>query len=173
MGLDPDRLLRLLLAQRGMLIGYIHAIVRDPHLAEDIFQDVSLIVMRKGGVLESEAAFPGWIRKTARFEAMNALRKYRKGTAALDDGLLDTLEGHWEAADAAEPRREVEALQKCIETLTPKVRKLVELRYRENLVGEKLAETLAQPLNTVYVALSRAHRRLGDCVRARLAGGTG
>lgn len=169
MALDPDRLLRLLLAQRAMVIGYILAIVRDRHLAEDIFQEVSLIVMRKAEAIPTEEAFPGWIRKAARFEAMNALRKAKRGATPLDDAVLDALEPHWDAADGTEPRREVEALRKCIETLTPKVRRLVDLRYRENLSGEKLAETLAQPLNTIYVALTRAHKKLGECVRARLA----
>ncbi|MCI0683318.1 MAG: hypothetical protein L0Y71_14540, partial [Gemmataceae bacterium] len=39
--MDSDRLLRLLLAQRGMLLGYILSMVRDIHLAEDVFQDAS------------------------------------------------------------------------------------------------------------------------------------
>ena len=47
--MDPDRLLRLLLVHRGMLLGYILAIVRDFHLADQFLA---------AGRLEAERALP-------------------------------------------------------------------------------------------------------------------
>lgn len=167
MGFDQDRLLRLLLAHRAMLIGYIYAIVRDGHLAEDIFQNVSILVLRKGGDVADEAGFAPWARKVARFEALNAARKARR-SSALDESILDALEPHWESADASEPSREVDALRRCVDKLSPGARQIVDMRYRDNLSGDRLARALAKPLNTIYVALARAHKALGECVRMRL-----
>ena len=48
----PERIL-LLLKHRSMLIGYITLIVQDPHLAEDVFQEVAVIVFRKADALTS------------------------------------------------------------------------------------------------------------------------
>ena len=45
--LDQASALRLLLANRSMLLGYINAITGDPTLTEDVFQEVSLVVMNK------------------------------------------------------------------------------------------------------------------------------
>src|SRR5262245_10299064 len=41
MALDSDTRLRLLLVHRGRLVGYITSVVRDAHLAEDVFQSVA------------------------------------------------------------------------------------------------------------------------------------
>lgn len=169
MGLDQDTVLRLLLSQRAMLMGYILSIVRDAHLAEDVFQNVSLLVVKKSDSLQDEGSFPIWARKAARFEALNTLRKAERGAMLLDDAILDSLEAHWSAKDAAAPAS-VLALQGCLKKLTPRARQLVDLRYGEGLSGHGLAAKLTQPLNSVYVALSRIHRTLGECVRRQLTG---
>jgi RNA polymerase sigma-70 factor, ECF subfamily len=169
MGLDQDTALRLLLQERSMLMGYILSIVRDAHQAEDVFQNVSLLVLKKCESVDSDLAFPAWLRKTARFEALNALRKEGRGPEPLDEAVLESLEAHWRAQDSSN-RSSVGALRSCIQKLAPRARLLVDLRYGENVSGQRLAEKLAQPLNTVYVALSRLHRSLAECVRRQLAG---
>src|SRR5436305_4444813 len=95
MAIDRDRLLRLLLTHRGMLQGYIMAIVRDFHLAEDVFQEASLIILKKGQALKEEGEFNLWARKVARLEALSALRKRNRVPDLLDPALLDLLEPHW------------------------------------------------------------------------------
>ncbi len=169
MSLDHDSVLRLLLGHRAMLVGYILSIVRDRHLAEDVFQNVSLLVVRKREALRAAADFPAWARTIARFEALNAARKRDHAPQVLDAALLDALEEPWRAGDAAAPSATLDALRACLERLTPHARRVVELRYRENLSGRTLAEKLARPLNTIYVALARAHRALAGCVRMRLS----
>ena len=57
----------------------------------------------------------------------------------------------------------------CLEQLSPCAQNLVKLRYAEGVSGERLAEVVDRSLNTVYVALSRIHRSLGDCIKQRLA----
>jgi RNA polymerase sigma-70 factor, ECF subfamily len=169
MGLDPDQLLRLLLMHRGMLLGYIQSILRDFHLAEDVFQDASLVILNKGVVLQAEGDFPPWARKVARFKALNVLRKQNKGPELLEPAMLDLLEHEW--AQDEGPGLPTLALRECLEQLPPKARRLVELRYVAGISGIALAERLSQPPNTVYVALSRIYRNLSACVKKRLASG--
>lgn len=168
MALPRERLLVLLLAHRAMLIGYITAIVREPHLAEDVFQNVALVVLKKGQQLTDETGFPIWARKVARLEAWNAVRKQRRGPEVLDAAVLDQLEAHWDATDDG-PSDRAEALRRCLQRLTPRARQLIELRYVKNMGGRELAERVGRPLNTVYVALSRTYRALASCIEARLA----
>jgi RNA polymerase sigma-70 factor, ECF subfamily len=168
MAMDQDDLLRLLLAHRGMLLGYTLSIVRDFHLAEDIFQEASVIVLKKGSILDSEDDFAPWARKVVRLEAMNALRRQNKGPGLLDPEMLDGLEQEWCKRDS-EPSMSLTALRECIEQLGPKARRLIELRYVEGISGGVLAARLNQPLNTVYVTLSRLYKALSQCVEKRLA----
>ena len=86
---DPERLLRLLLSHRAMLLGYIIARVRQIDLAEDIFQDVAVVILSKGARLNEEAGFAPWARKIARLEALARLRKRRKSPRSLDQAVLD------------------------------------------------------------------------------------
>ena len=68
-----------------MLLGYVLSIVRDFHLAEDVFQDASLIVLRKGEQLQDERDFPAWARKVVASFAENP----DAGTIALDGRMID------------------------------------------------------------------------------------
>jgi RNA polymerase sigma-70 factor (ECF subfamily) len=150
-----------------MLLGYILSILRDAHLAEDVFQDASLVILKKGVTLPSERDFPPWARKVVRLTAMNALRKRNKGPELLEPALLDLLEEQW--AEDDEHERTTAALRECLENLPDKARRLVELRYVAGETGTALAARLNQPPNTVYVALSRIYRTLAACVKKRLA----
>jgi len=170
MAVEQEVLVRLFLAQRAMLLGYIGSLVRDAHLAEDVFQDVALVAIKKRAELADAEGFPAWARRIARLEAMNALRRRTKAPRPLDGAVLDVLDRHW---DAAEEGPASVALRRCLKRLPPRSQKLVELRYRDDLSGQALADRLSQPLNTVYVTLARIHRALSECVREVLAGGEG
>ena len=171
MGLDREQMLRLLLAQRSMLVGYITSIVREPHLAEDVFQNVAVLVLKKGHEVRAAGAFPAWVREAARREALAELRRQRHTRQLLDDSVLDLLEDHWSAHDNRPLVQATEALRECTKKLGPRARRLVEMRYVQNLRGKDLAEKLGQPANTVYVAMSRVYRALSVCVKGRLARG--
>lgn len=170
MTLDHDQALKALLAQRAPLAGYIRAIVGDPHLAEDVFQEVALVVVRKAPAHADEARFSAWVRTVARFEALAALRK-RHAQVPFDDALLDALDAQWAACEEAEPARPaIDALRQCLGRLSPTSRKLVAAKYEQARTGEDIAAELGRPVNSVYVALTRIHKALADCVRSRLAG---
>jgi RNA polymerase sigma-70 factor (ECF subfamily) len=167
MGLDADRLLRLLLNHRGMLLGYILSILRDVHLAEDVFQEASLVILKKGSQLKADSDFPAWARKVVRLQALNALRKQNKGPELLEPALLDLLEHEWSKDNGSE--QSMLALRECMAQLPDKARRLLELRYVAGMPGNALAARLKQPPNTVYVALSRIYRILSTCVKRRIA----
>jgi RNA polymerase sigma-70 factor, ECF subfamily len=172
MGVSQDVLVRVLLVHRAKLIGYIASIMCDPHLAEDVFQNVAVIALRKAETIADAGCFPGWLFKTARFEALNAMRKQRKQPQPLDEEVLDLLDSAWQIETAdTDNELALNALRDCCSRLTARSRRLVELRYAENVSGKGLAESLGQPVNTVYVALSRIHKALRECVARKMLKG--
>jgi len=158
----------LLQAHRAMIVGYLGSILHDPHLVEDVFQEVALVVLRKGGALRSSRDFPTWVRRIARLEALTALRRLNRRPLPFDHSILDVLDAEWESGDAPEESPQIDALRSCLERLTPQARKLVELRYAQDLSGQTLADRRLQPVNTVYVALARIHRVLSACIRSKI-----
>jgi RNA polymerase sigma-70 factor (ECF subfamily) len=168
--LDQAVALRLLLANRAMLLGYINVITGDATLAEDVFQEVSIVVMEKFAAVDSQEGFRPWARTIARFQALKAVNKRRANPLVLASETIDRLDQAWEERDREDPRTSsVAALERCIAKLTPRAQELVELRYRQDLSGQSISERLRKPLNTIYVAISRIHRTLADCVRGELA----
>src|SRR5262245_40628550 len=109
MALRQDQLVQLLIGHRAMLMGYIALILGDPHLAEDVFQEVAVVVVRKGDALRDAEGFPAWARQIARFKALHTLRERKHLPQALDDALLDLLEKDWAQDDASDRRERSDA----------------------------------------------------------------
>jgi RNA polymerase sigma-70 factor (ECF subfamily) len=168
-GLDSTAALRLLLANRGMLIGYINAITGDPTLTEDVFQEVSIVVLEKCAQLQDVEGFKPWSRTIARFQSLKAVNRRSAGPIALGDDLLDLIDRQWQTVDKNDDHAEaLTALRQCLTRISPRAKQLVRMRYHENLPGARIAEILGQPINTVYVTISRIHRSLAECVRQRI-----
>jgi RNA polymerase sigma-70 factor (ECF subfamily) len=168
--MDPcqERSVGLLLSHRAMLLGYVASIVRDPDLAEDVFQNVALVVLDKAAAVARDEEFPAWARRVARLESLAALRKRRRAPELLDQAVLELLEDEWSAGDAA-PVPARKALRECVDGLSPYAQQLIRMRYVDGLSALDVAERVNRSPNTVYVALSRAYRHLAGCVERRLA----
>ena len=166
--MDRDSIVRLLVSERVKLLAWIRAMVRDEHLAEDILQDVSIVAVNKCEEIRDGSAFHSWVRQVARYKALHLLRQRRNAPAVLDDRTLALLEPYWPIYDSPVSDDLNRFLRECLELLSPDARELVRMRHQENKSGVLMAEALGRPLNTVYVTLSRAYKRLGDCIRKRL-----
>lgn len=160
--------IKLILSRRTDLLGYVWSIVRDEHLAEDVFQDVVLIVLGKLDEINDEDHLIRWLRVALRLESLKALRRRRSQPASMEPGLLEALEEAWDAELLSEHSEVKQLLSRCLDRLTPKARLLVEARYVQGLTGQPLAERLGRSVNAVYVGLSRAHRSLAECMRQSL-----
>lgn len=166
--MDQDLAMRSLLEERARLVGFIRAIVGSRSLAEDVFQELAILVMRKHSDIPNADTFAGWIRRAARFEARNALRKHDREHLAISEDVAELIER--QAPEPIPVNRHIEALERCTELLSPAARTLVKLKYHQGRSGEEMSEQLGKPLNTIYVSLSRIHKALGLCVKSRLSG---
>jgi RNA polymerase sigma-70 factor (ECF subfamily) len=169
MALEQFTIMKTLLAERAKVLAYIFSMVRQRDLAEDIFQDVCVLALQKREEIRDSDHLLAWMRVTARLQAFNALRKYRRERLPLSDAVLDLLDAHWRTYDDVSNSGMLEALQSCLQTLTDKARQLLQDRYAEGLAMDEIARRLNRPVASVYVTLSRAHQALSDCVFRRLA----
>lgn len=165
---DQDLAMRALLEDRAMLVGFIRAIVGTRTLAEDVFQELAILVMRKHAEIPNAEAFPGWIRRAARFEARNALRKHGREHVAISEDVAELIER--QPPDSLSSNQHIEALERCIKLLSPAARNLITLKYHQGQSGDEMSNSLGKPLNTIYVSLSRIHKALGQCVKSRVTG---
>jgi RNA polymerase sigma-70 factor len=168
LAIPQEQLVRLLIAERGKVLAYIRSIVRGEHMAEDVFQDVSMLAIRKQHEINDEAHFLKWMRTAARLEALNAIRKARVRELSLDDQVLQDLEAQWARYDDDSDSRASAALAECITRLSPAAQRIIRERYESGRSVTDLARLMGRQVNSLYVAISRIYRTLSDCVARRM-----
>ena len=67
-----EELLQRFLQIRAVILGYLRVLVRDPFLAEDLFQETYLVVSKKLDTFDRSGNFDAWVRGIARNLANNA-----------------------------------------------------------------------------------------------------
>ncbi len=169
MGLSETELVERLLRERARLLAYIWSMVRDGQLAEDVFQEVSLLAVRKRAEINCPAALPTWLRKAARLHALAALRRVKRTETLFSNEVLDSLDQAWDEHQAEPTNVLADALQHCMARLTQRSQQIVALRYQGGLSGDQVADRLDMKVHSVYVALSRIHHALRECMKHLIA----
>lgn len=168
MSVSHDAIARVQMRNRAKLYSYIWSIVHDEHIAEDVMQDVYALAIKKCDEFEDEEHLLHWTRKAARLIALRSLRERHKTPITLSDATLDLLEQDWADIDTDETSTMIDALRKCMGLLTPRAKQMVKMRYVEGIRCADMAKALNHKVESVYVAMSRIHRTLANCIRSRL-----
>lgn len=167
--MPPEQIARILVRDRDRLIAPIWAVVRDFDLAEDLYQDICADAVEKRDTIDDEPHLINWVRRAGRFRAIDALRRRDSNPLVFDNDVLALIDDEWESPDTDDARRTGQALRHCMDKLTPNAKQLIHLRYAENIKGNALAKRVGKKPNAVFVALSRIHKTLGQCIEAQLA----
>lgn len=168
MGVDEHILVRTLVREHSKLLAFIFSIVRDEHLAEDILQEVSMIAIDKRSEIRDPERLTVWLRRTARFKALRAMEKRCRRPMLMDAQILDLLEMEWERFDGVGTSDLIAILRNCLAKLTPYAQKIIGMRYGENLKSGQIGEQLGKKAHAIYVALTRIHRELAQCINSNL-----
>jgi RNA polymerase sigma-70 factor (ECF subfamily) len=153
--------MRLALEHREAIWAFLMGLTKDPTRAEDLFQNTYLILCEKAARYTSGTNFLAWARQIARYEFLASVdpKRHREIT-----GEADVLEKALDMTpeDVGAERRD--ALRRCLESLQPKARSAIELRYGHSLPCGAVAGRLGLTENALYILLSRVRRTLFDCV---------
>jgi RNA polymerase sigma-70 factor (ECF subfamily) len=167
LSMDSQHLVRELIQERTKLLGFIWAIVRDRHLAEDVFQDVTVLAMERAAEIRDQQHLLLLARQAARYKALELMRKNAHHRLALDNDVLEMVEAEWVRLDSFSSSDEVDHLRACMGQLTPYARQILHLRYNAGLTGIQVAGVVNVKATSVYMALTRIHQTLADCIRRR------
>jgi len=141
--------------------------------AEDITMQAFTKAFKNLDSYNDEFAFSTWLFKIASNTSIDFLRKRRLETTSLDKNMNSDDEfGTTFAQNILDPDLDPEEsfvlkqrnilMQEVVESMNPKYRELIQLRYFEELKYEEIAEILNIPLGTVKVRLSRAKSLLTE-----------
>lgn len=135
----------------------------NPSEAEDIAQDALLRAWRRRSTLRDGSRRNEWLGTIVRNEAFRQREKLRPEPV----DTFDSTEGvEDEGIVATVERADVHA---ALGRLSKRDRKLIELRYEEDLTQEAIARRLGVPDGTVKVRLHRLRHRLRKEIESRSA----
>ncbi len=164
-----------LVARHGpMVLGVCRQILDDPHLAEDAFQAVFLVLARKSWSIRDPDLLGNWLYgvalRTARYARLRLARRRRieEVGSVMNTNSSALVEPTAPPADEAVMAREqAEILHGEIERLPAAFRRPVVLCYLEGLTVHEAARRLRWPHGTVRSRIARAREKLRRALTRR------
>ncbi|MBI1368522.1 MAG: sigma-70 family RNA polymerase sigma factor [Planctomycetes bacterium] len=147
--------------------GFVLCLAPGPGDADDIMQEVFLVLTRKADQFQAGTDFVAWVCSIARFEALNHLRRVRRNPVTFSPQTAALLADAYTAP--AELDDWVEAIRRCMERLSPSARQAIHSRYGDGRKPADIASAMGIKPETVYVTLSKARAALRSCMEGRLA----
>lgn len=153
---DVDAFERLVLRHQQMAWRTAYRLVTDYQAAEDLAQEAFLKILEAADRYRPTAVFRSYLY---RIVVRLCLDYLRKGRPFPSDNLLpidDWPSPEQQATDA----EQAQAVQEAINSLPPKQRAAVVLRYYEGLSGREIAAAMETSLKAVERLLARARTTL-------------
>ncbi|MDP8915734.1 MAG: sigma-70 family RNA polymerase sigma factor [Pseudomonadota bacterium] len=162
---DREALKRIYQATSAKLFGVCLRILQERGAAEEVLQEVYLVVWRKAEQFERGKASPiTWLATIARNKAIDRLRE-RGGLAT------DPLEAAASAADPApradavlEASDDYRRLSRCLETLEPRYARVIRTAFWEGVTYDRLAQREGVPAGTLKSWIRRGMLSLKTCL---------
>jgi RNA polymerase sigma-70 factor (ECF subfamily) len=149
------------------IYGYIRTLAPDLNDANEVYQNVSLVLWNKFGDFSPSSNFFSWACQIALYE-VRKLRDTKNRARMFSDESLDALSAEFQERDDNSHQR-MEALMECLEKLPVDDRKLIDQRYFGDRKPPEIAQQIGRSLASVYRALSRIHDLLMTCVQRKLS----
>jgi RNA polymerase sigma-70 factor (ECF subfamily) len=181
---ERPRLLQQFVAARDHVLAFVLALTRNREASEEVVQELSVHVLRqaeRGAEPDDPLA---WMLGAARHRVADYyrartrdernLKRLMAMAAEMEAAFVEhrpALSEEGSAGGSDEEREDPRAshLRRCLEKLSAKTRLMLDARYARSASIDAIAAKLSWTSGSVKVALAKARRALGDCVRRKLA----
>ncbi|HEY5329986.1 MAG TPA: sigma-70 family RNA polymerase sigma factor [Acidobacteriaceae bacterium] len=158
---DPALLDRLIETYQHRLMRYLMFLTGKREVAEDLFQETWIRVLRRGSQYNGQARFDTWIFTIARNLVIDLSRK--RTMASLDEMReggdderpFEIVEDGPSPLEQFQGRENAAEVATVILKLEPSYREVLTLRFHEELSLEEIAAVTRAPLSTVKSRLYR------------------
>ena len=153
---------------------FVHGMVRDPHQAQDVTQEVFEKVLLKHDLYRPGTNFRAWLFEVARNQALSALRSRQRLPRPVSSVQPIEAPDLLESLPARATNHEVEeeefmtAFQGAVEALPEHYRIVFELCVRQGKPYQDAGKELGLPTGTVAIRIMRARKRLFSALQHHL-----
>jgi len=167
---DSDDFVQLMTEHQGRLFAYVFSLIGNPDAANDVLQEVNIVLWRDSREFRPGSNFKAWAFRVAHFQVMAWRQRQIRDRLVFEDDMLEVLATGARESDEMFDRRQ-ERLTGCLEKLTPEHREMIRQRYAEGTPLQSIASVRGTTANAVMQTLFRIRQRLMSCV-ARYAEGS-
>ena len=170
---DQGAFAELMARYRDPIFYMLLKMINNRDDAEDLMIETFGKAFKRLKQYSPKFAFSTWLFKIASNGAIDSIRKKRIKALSLDHGFTDSDGDSFEIQvpdDGLDPfqtlekKQRVAKIREVVAQLKPRYRRLVELRYFEELSYDEIAQELDLPLGTVKAQLFRARDILAGVV---------
>ena len=147
---------------------FVHSMVRDYHEAEDIFQEVAIVLAGKFEEYDATRPFTAWAIGFARNRVLSAWKKHSRSPILYDSEVIERIAAGCETL-AEELDRRTPALRRCMEAIGGRSRRILGMRYEEGLKPRHIAERLKMKASAIRAVLFRIRQALRRCMQETFA----
>ena len=159
--------LKLLTSNYCKLHSYVLCLVCNKADADDIMQEVAVVMWKSFDKFEAGTSFIAWAKTIARNKVMDHQKMKQRARNKLDPRLLEIMyKERQEGTDSIDEK--IMVLENCIKKLQMSEQSILKLRYFENKSVKDMAANLNLPLHTMYRRISRLHELLLGCVKRHM-----
>jgi RNA polymerase sigma-70 factor (sigma-E family) len=151
----------------GALVRYATVVTWDPHLAEDITQNVLVTAQARWSRIGRMDAPEGYIKRMVVNEFLSWRRRRAARLIPLSRELLDGVMAP--VPDPTGVRDERDAMMRLIGALPPRQRAVIALRFYEDMSFDEIADLMGCRAVTVRTHLARALASLREAMPAPMA----
>jgi len=161
---DQDQFVAELLRHQDAIYAFIKVLLPSCADADDVFQDVCLILWKKRADFESGKAFISWARGIARNEVRAFRRKNINRYSFFSNEILEQLvDSQVEAVHSSSDTYDL--LAGCLAKVEQGQQDLLHRIYAGDEKVTGIAESLDTSPDALYVKLHRLRRALLECIR--------
>jgi RNA polymerase sigma-70 factor (ECF subfamily) len=162
---NTEKLARLWTQSQPVVASYLLSLVRDFHVAEDLLQQVAVVLVREFEKYDPARPFLPWALGIAKNVALKSRRETAKDVnRLLDSELLERIQkGFEEDLDVWASLRH--ALRQCLEKQTQRLLEVLRWRYTHDLKPQGIADKMGLTSGAVRVMLHRARSGLRECIQ--------
>ena len=164
---DLEEFVKRLTAAQFALQAYLTLLTGNPEDVKDILQDVNATLWKEAATYDFAKPFLPWAKAIAWYQVKTYRTLKSRDRLLFDEELLARVAV--ETDEEEDMQHMLEALERCVELLTPFQKTLLRQRYAQQCAVSTIAATVKRSADAVSMLLYRIRETLGQCVEKKLA----